>query len=188
MTENTSDRRADPLTWGHGPRLFEIFHEPTCPFSIRTLYKLDALLEATGPDRITLRTSLHSQPWHLFSGVIVRSALAASTLAEGKTAARKILTCVADHRAEFEPADHCSGPLMEVSPAHIIARIEDLAGLKFTDAYTDLAIGREVKRHTRYARQNGIHVSPSFMIDGLVQPDMSSGDAVSDWAGRLLTS
>lgn len=187
MTENTSGRRADPLTWGHGPRLFEIFHEPTCPFSIKVLYKLDELLQTVGTDNITLRIWLHSQPWHLFSGVIVRSALAASTLPEGKTAARRVLTCVADHRAEFEPADHCSGPLMEVTPANIIARIEKLAGLKFAHAYTDLAIGREVKRHTKYARQNGIHVSPSFMIDGLVQPDMDSGDAVSDWVARLMT-
>jgi len=37
----------------------------------------------------------------------------------------------------------------------------------------------------RYARQNGIHVSPTFMVDGLVQPDMSSGDPVADWVARL---
>jgi hypothetical protein len=29
-------------------------------------------------------------------------------------------------------------------------------------------------------------VSPTFMIDGLVQADMSSGDAVADWRSRLL--
>jgi hypothetical protein len=33
--------------------------------------------------------------------------------------------------------------------------------------------------------QNGIHVSPTFMVDGLVQPDMSSGDPVADWVARL---
>ena len=49
-------------------------------------------------------------------------------------------------------------------------------------------LDREVKWHTKYARQNGIHVSPSFMIDGLVQPDLSSGDKVSDWVSRLLAS
>jgi hypothetical protein len=30
-------------------------------------------------------------------------------------------------------------------------------------------LDREVKWHCKYARQNGIHVSPTFMIDGLVQ-------------------
>jgi hypothetical protein len=34
-------------------------------------------------------------------------------------------------------------------------------------------------------RGNGIHVSPTFMIDGLIQADMSSGDAVADWVSRL---
>jgi len=42
------------------------------------------------------------------------------------------------------------------------------------------------KWHCKYARQNGIHVSPTFMVDGLVQADMSSGDPVADWVSRLL--
>jgi len=40
---------------------------------------------------------------------------------------------------------------------------------------------REVKWHCKYARQNGIHVSPTFVIDRLVQADMRNGDPV----GRL---
>jgi hypothetical protein len=31
-------------------------------------------------------------------------------------------------------------------------------------------------------------VSPTFMVDGLVQADMSSGDTVSAWVSRLLNS
>src|SRR5699024_11767225 len=33
-----------------------------------------------------------------------------------------------------------------------------------------------IKWHSKYARQNGIHVSPTFMVNGLVQPDLGSGD------------
>jgi hypothetical protein len=33
--------RADPLVWGHGPRIFEMFLEPTCPFSVTAFGKLD---------------------------------------------------------------------------------------------------------------------------------------------------
>lgn len=43
----------------------------------------------------------------------------------------------------------------------------------------------EVKWQAKYARQNGIHVTPTFMVDGLVLPDMSSGDAVEVWLGKL---
>jgi hypothetical protein len=31
-------------------------------------------------------------------------------------------------------------------------------------------------------------VSPTFMIDGMVLADMSSGDKVSDWVTRLLAN
>ena len=70
-------------------------------------------------------------------------------------------------------------------PADVIARVEEYSGLKLAEAYALPKLDQEVKRHTKYARQNGIHVSPTFMIDGLVQNDMSSGDAVSAWVSRL---
>ena len=79
--------RADPLVWGHGPRVFEAFLEPTCPFSVKAFGKLDDLLALAGEDRITVKLRLQSQPWHMYSGVIVRCILAASTLESGKVAA-----------------------------------------------------------------------------------------------------
>ncbi|MGO8594073.1 thioredoxin, partial [Rhizobium ruizarguesonis] len=47
-------------------------------------------------------------------------------------------------------------------------------------------IGGEIKWHCKYARKNGIHVSPTFMIDGLVQSDMSRGDEVGIWVKKAL--
>ena len=185
MVEKNSAWRAEPLIWGQGPRVFEVFLEPTCPFSAKAFGELDETLQSAGANTVTLKIWLHSQPWHLFSGVITRCALAASTLGEGKGAAKKVLAGVAAHRDKFEPADHCSGPLLALSPADIIARVEEYSGLKLAEAYALPKLDQEVKRHTKYARQNGIHVSPTFMIDGLVQNDMSSGDAVSAWVSRL---
>lgn len=72
--------RADPFVWGHGPRVFEMFLEPTCPFSAKAFGKLDELFAQAGEDRVTDKIRLQSQPWHLFSGIIVRCILAASTL------------------------------------------------------------------------------------------------------------
>src|SRR5215468_2958795 len=178
--------RADPLVWGHGPRVFEIFLEPTCPFSVRAFGKLDALLAELGEDRITVKLRLQSQPWHMYSGVIVRCILAASTLPRGKAAAKAVLAAVAAHREEFEFERHCRGPNMDATPNDIIKRIERLSGVELAAAFAIPDLDREVKWHCRYARQNGIHVSPTFMIDGLVQADMGSGDAVADWAARLL--
>jgi hypothetical protein len=177
--------RADPLAWGRGPQLFEVFLEPTCPFSAKALFKLDSLLEEAGADRITIKIRLQSQPWHMYSGVIGRCILAASTLELGKNAAKAVMLAVARHREEFEFERHCRGPNLDTTPNEIIARVEGYSGIRLAEAFAIPDLDREIKWHSRYSRQNGIHVSPSFMINGLLQNDMSSGDAVADWVSRL---
>ena len=52
--------------------------------------KLDDLLAQATEDRITIR--LQSQPWRMYSGVIVRCILAASALKGGKAARRPVAT------------------------------------------------------------------------------------------------
>lgn len=175
----------DPLVWGTGPRVFEVFLEPTCPYSVKTFNKLDALLAEAGADRVTLKIRLQSQPWHMYSGVIVRCVIAASTLPEGKAAARAVLAAVAAHREEFEFDHHATGPNRDATPNDIIRRIEAYSGLALMAAFDTPGLDKPIKWQCRYARQNGIHVSPSFMIDGIVQSDLSSGDAVADWVARL---
>jgi protein-disulfide isomerase len=179
-------RHADPLAWGRGPRLFEVFLEPTCPYSVKAFNKLDALLAEAGEDRITIKIRLQSQPWHLYSGVILRCILAASTLEGGKDAAKTVMAAVAAHREEFEFSHHAGGPNMDVTPTQIIERLEGYSGVALKAAFAFPTLDREIKWHSKYARQNGIHVSPTFMIDGLVQTDMSSGDDVSTWVSKLL--
>jgi protein-disulfide isomerase len=182
---NTSDLHADPLVWGHGPRTLEVFLEPTCPFSVKAFNKLDALLAQAGEDRLTIKIRLQSQPWHMFSGVLVRCILAASTLEGGKRAAKTVMAAIADHREEFEFDNHASGPNLDATPNDIIARLEGYSGIKLAEAFGNVELEHVIKWHCKYARQNGIHVSPTFMVDGLVQPKMSSGDSVSDWLAQL---
>ena len=74
---------------------------------------------------------------------------------------------------------------MDVTPNQLITRLEGHSGIALRKAFAIPDLDREIKWHCRYARQNGIHVSPTFMIDGLVQSDLGSGDAVSKWAERL---
>jgi hypothetical protein len=176
----------DPLTFGHGPRLFEIFLEPTCPYSCRAFGKVDALLEAAGEDKITVKLRFVSQPWHMLSGLLVRCTLAASSLPSGKETARTVLAAIAAHREEFEFDHHFGGPNLDATPRQIIDRLQAYSGVAIWDAYAARELEKEIKWHAKYARQNGIHVSPTFMVDGLVQSDLGSGDEVGKWAERLL--
>ncbi|MDU0309217.1 DsbA family protein [Rhizobium sp. 10PS4] len=182
----TTSWHADPLTWGNGPRIFEVFLEPTCPYSVKTFKKLDDLLSQAGEDKITVKIRLQSQPWHMYSGVLVRCIIAASTLEGGKETAKQVMAAIAAHREEFEFERHASGPNMDVTPNQIVERLERYSGVKLKEAFALPDLDREIKWHCKYARQNGIHVSPTFMIDGLVQPDMSSGDEVGAWVKKAL--
>lgn len=47
------------------------------------------------------------------------------------------------------------------------------------------ALTNDVKWLAKCARQNGAHVTPTFMVDGLVVADMESGETVEAWLGRL---
>jgi hypothetical protein len=181
-----SNWRVDPLVWGHGQKIFEVFLEPTCPYSVITFNKLDQLLLEVGEDKVTLKIRLQSQPWHMFSGVIVRAVFAASTLPEGKAAAKRVLAAVADHREEFEFEHHATGANRDATPNDILRRIEGYTDLKLMDAFSHQGLNKTFKLECSYARQNGIHVSPSFMIDGIVQRDLSSSDTVAVWLERLI--
>jgi protein-disulfide isomerase len=176
---------ADTLSWGHGPHTFEVFLEPTCPYSVKAFLKFDALLAEEGGDRITLIIRLQSQPWHLFSGVIIRCILAAATLEGGRENAKAVMAAVAAHRQEFEFDQHAGGPNLDASPRDIIERLERYSGISLADAFAIPTLDQAIKWQCKYARQNGVHVSPTFMIDGLIRPNMNSGDTVSSWLEQL---
>lgn len=181
----TQQVTAAPLVWGHGPRTLEVFLEPTCPFSARAFGKFDELLARAREDRLTLKLRLLSQPWHPFSPVITRAILAASATEGGKAAAKAVLAAVFAHRDDIEPTHHCSGPNLDLSPRDVLALIERHSGVAVAGPFEWRSLEADMKWHAKYARQNGIHVTPTFMIDGLVVPDMGSGDTIESWLGRL---
>ena len=137
------------MFWGSGDTLFEIFLEPTCPFSVRAFSKLDDLLQMAGEDKLTIRIWLQSQPWHLFSGILCRAIIAASTTDQGKEAAKKVLAAIGADREAFEFDDHRAGPNLETTPKELIARLEEASGVKLADAFQISNLEMVVKQHTQ---------------------------------------
>jgi len=174
-------REPEPIEFGHGKIEFEAFLEPTCPYSKRAFAKLEPLVAAVGDDQLTVKVRLLSQPWHLFSGVVTRCILAASATAAGKRAGIAAMSAVYDHREEFVCEDHCMGPNMEMSPAQVVARIAELSGIDLAEPFKFKTVDRALRWHAKYCRQNGVHTSPSFAVNGLTNDAMSSGQTIEEW-------
>jgi protein-disulfide isomerase len=43
------------------------------------------------------------------------------------------------------------------------------------------AVTNEMKRHAKIARQNGVHGSPTFIVNGLINDGMGSRDEIGKW-------
>ncbi|MGJ8514257.1 DsbA family protein [Carnimonas bestiolae] len=180
-----ANQGGEALEWGNGDRLVEVFLEPTCPFSVKAFNKLADFVEQAGEDKVRVRIWLHSQPWHMFSGVITRAVLAASTLENGKQQALQLLAAIGQHREAFEFDDHATGPNRDATPNDILKRLVKVSGVDMLKAFDAPELQQLARRHTKYARQNGIHVSPTFMVDGLVDSSMGSGDSVAEWVEKV---
>lgn len=177
--------KPDPLVWGQGGPVFEVFLEPTCPFSAIVFGKLPSLQKEFGENGLVLMIWLQSQPWHMFSGIICRAILAASCNTDGKASAWAVMEAIYSQPENFEFEHHCSGPNMDVTPNALIKRIESASGVPLKEQFARHDLDREIKRHAKYARQNGIHASPTFMVNGIVDPGLGSRDPIGNWVDAL---
>jgi hypothetical protein len=177
--------RLPPLDLGHGRAVLEVFLEPTCPYSKRAFEKLPALLAAIGEDRLTIKLRFVSQPWHLFSGIVTRGILAASATEGGKAAALRVMEGVYRHRDDFEFEDHSHGLNMDRTPADILREMGKFAGADLFQPFRLKSVDRALRWQVKYARQMGVHESPTFAIDHLIEPKMSSGQSIEEWKALL---
>jgi hypothetical protein len=178
-------KNPEPIELGHGKVELEVFLEPTCPYSKRAFEKLQPLLDAVGEDELTIKIRFLSQPWHLFSGIVTRCILAATATAGGKQAGLTAMSAVFEHREEFEFEDHCSGPNMDRTPTEIIAHISNLTGIDLTQAFKLKSVDQALRWHTKYSRQTGVHISPTFAVNRLINNTMSSGQSIEEWSKEL---
>ena len=185
MTGAQDAGNPEPIELGHGKIELEVFLEPTCPYSKRAFGKLQPLLDAVGEDKLTIKVRFVSQPWHLFSGIVTRTILAASATENGKQAALKAMNAVFDHREEFEFENHCAGPNMDRTPAEIIAHISKLTGIDLAQPFKLKSVDQALRWHTKYSRQNGVHVSPTFAVNRIINNNLSSGQMIEEWAKEL---
>ncbi len=78
-----------------------------------------------------------------------------------------------------------TGPTWTARRAEIVDEISKLAGVDISSAFRSKGVDQAMRWHARYYRQNGAHTSPTFAINGLIEPNMSSGQSVAEWVDLL---
>lgn len=181
------------LRYGTGANTIELFLDIVCPFSakqFKTLY--DEVLPSL-PKNVSLLFRCQVQSWHPASTMTHESVLAVALLQPDKTweFIRKL----------YEESDkfYDSHTINEARSAtyYRLSKIASSIGVNESRFLDLLSInpsapgetgkngGNKVtdtlKMHIKYARQNGIHVSPTVVVNGLVDNSISSSFTKGDW-------
>ena len=116
---------------------------------------------------------------------MVTRAILAAAAAGGAETALAVMAGIYKDREAFEFDGHCRGANMDRTPADILRAISALAGHDLTEAFCWKSVDRALRWNVRYGRQMGMHSSPSFAIERMFEPQMSSGQSVEEWLALL---
>ncbi|KAF5333585.1 hypothetical protein D9611_002741 [Ephemerocybe angulata] len=183
----------------NAPHTLDIFLDYVCPFSAKLAHAIETVLKPQlgpggpyeGKVKVVLR--LHPQPWHSASTLVHESALAVLRASPENFWAYS-LALFKNQGEYFDIPTSTLSPLQiranlaalaaTVIPAEAVEKVKDLLALKGTpnggNAVTD-----DLKYNIKFSRQNGIHVSPTVLWDGLVANEISSGWGQEQWGEFL---
>lgn len=149
----------------------EVFLDLVCPFSKRMF---NTLVDAKIP--FVFRPQV--QPWHPQSALLHYALIAVHQ--QQPEALFKATQLLYDNQDAF--LDKAVFPLSsEAIYDRICAIFSDNAIAINKDVFYDGSLAADLKYHIKYARQNAIHVSPTVLVDGLVDNQPSSSWTVEQW-------
>jgi hypothetical protein len=106
----------------------------------------------------------------------------AATTVGADEAGLQVMRAAYDNLPTFVADGHRRGPRLDASPASLIAALEELTGLQIRSAFESAEVTRLLIWSAKYARQNGVHGSPTFAVNGILEPRASSGQSAAEWA------
>jgi len=182
------------------PHTIDVFWDYVCPFSAKMAQNITPVLalfrkggQYYGKVKVIVR--LQVQPWHGSSTFTHEAALAVARVAPDKFWAFTL--ALFERQTEFFDI-----PSSTLSPVQIRAKLAEVAETVIGEdkekiaAFKDLlvlkstpnggvAVTDELKYTIKFSRQNGIHVSPTVLWDGLVANEVSSSWEEKDWSDFL---
>ncbi|KAI8144489.1 thioredoxin-like protein [Fennellomyces sp. T-0311] len=175
------------------PHTLEVYLDYVCPFSAKIYKRIREqvwpFVEQTYPNKVQFIFRQQIQPWHATSTLVHEAALAVEKLDESKF--YPFSDILFAHQQEF-----FDEAVETKSRRELIAELAKLAesvGVP-SDKFTELiangtgepknhgnSISNDLKLAIKLGRQNGIHVSPTALFDGLQDNSVSSGWELDQW-------
>ncbi|KAF7308042.1 Thioredoxin-like-fold domain-containing protein [Mycena kentingensis (nom. inval.)] len=189
------------------PHTLDIFLDYVCPFSAKMARAIDAVLvPALGPGgkyhgKVKAIFRPQVQPWHATSTFVHEAGLAVARTAPGAFWPFS-LALFARQGEYFDVPSSTLTPLQiranlaALAAEHIPAEASEHLPAAATDSFAALltlkdtpnggnAITDDLKYTIKFSRQNGIHVSPTVLWDGLVANEISSSWGEKEWTSFL---
>jgi len=181
------------------PHTLDIFLDYVCPYSAKMSVVIDSVLvpllspggKYHGRMKVIFRPQV--QPWHATSTFVHEAGLAVARVSPEHfwpfsvalfKRQGEYFDIPSSTLTPLQIRDKLTALAAEVIPANATGRFADLLKLNSSpnggNAVTD-----DLKYTIKFSRQNGIHVSPTVLWDGLVANEISSSWGEKEWAEFL---
>ncbi|CCM01739.1 uncharacterized protein FIBRA_03805 [Fibroporia radiculosa] len=181
------------------PHTLDVFLDYVCPFSAKMVLVIDGVLKPLlgsggkydGKVKLIFRPQV--QPWHATSTYVHEAGLAAARVSPENF--WKFATTLFKRQGEYFDI-----PASTMTPLQIREKLAELAGETLgrdkVGAFQQLlalkstpnggnGVTDDVKYTVKFARQNGIHVSPTVVWDGVIAGEISSSWGEKEWSEFL---
>ncbi|KAF7291373.1 hypothetical protein MIND_01281800 [Mycena indigotica] len=181
------------------PHTLDVFLDYVCPFSAKMARAIDSILgPLLGPGgvyygkvKVVFRPQV--QPWHVSSTLVHEAGLAVARAAPASFWPFSLALFARQGEYFDAPTEKLTRADIRAKLAALVAEVDQSAAdgvtqlltLKTTSPNGGNGVTDDLKYTIKFARQNGIHVSPTVLWDGLVANEISSGWGETEWEGFL---
>ena len=168
--------------------VFEGFYDMTCPYSARGFPKLVKLAELY-PNDIRVVIYIWPQTWHTGTIALTKGIFAFHYLVNDDKKTLDFIQEIYDNRVKYTD-EECAikTPLDIWNELTLYESFNQNLSADKKDEFIDIANAKthshpsvtNLKLHTKYGRQNSIHVSPTILVNGLIDNKISSGWNLDD--------
>eukprot|EP00746_Dinoflagellata_sp_MGD_P049488 gnl/MRDRNA2_/MRDRNA2_22334_c0_seq1.p1 gnl/MRDRNA2_/MRDRNA2_22334_c0~~gnl/MRDRNA2_/MRDRNA2_22334_c0_seq1.p1 ORF type:complete len:261 (+),score=57.28 gnl/MRDRNA2_/MRDRNA2_22334_c0_seq1:82-783(+) len=180
------------------PIRLEVFYDFSCPFSAKSFLMITKevlpLYEQKAPGKIQFLHYQYPQPWHAPGAYAAEVSLAVEAVDPSKylPAAQLffakqeelVFDCVTYDRTRSQIYDLLADAAADATGIDKAAVLEKVKYLG-TSPNAGNEMGQLVKWYVKFGRKNGIHVTPTVLVNGIEEGQISSGWTLEQWSEYL---